>query len=815
MATSSNFRVVIVGGSIAGLTLAHCLLRNNIDFVVLESHADIAPQVGASIGIIPNGARILDQLGLYDDVLDEVEPLRRSFIWTDHAQCINETDAPLITHERHGYPTAFLDRQILLGILYEGLKDQKARVMVNKKVTQVEHFPEKVVVHCEDHSVFEGDVVVGADGVRSTVRQQMWHYMEGQGMEHEAFKERNRMTAEYNCVFGISTATPGLTPGHIHRTFAEGYSILTIIGKEGRVFWFFFTKMDRLYSAAEIPRYKQNEIDGHLAPYLQKPITKEVPFAEINKRSLVRTFTPLEEAFYEHWCMDRYVCIGDSAHKMTPNLGQGGNSAIESAASLANSLATLAHGSTETKIGVQDIHRCLQAWQKPRQRRVDLIWLSAYELTRIEALEGLKQKLIGLYLLPYLSTYLVDKMSDTIVGAAKLDCLPLPPKSLECSIPYRDESDNLPEYEDRVWKRALSSAPLFGCYAVARETMGTLFTRVRPFMVPLFAKGVWSASNGEILSLTRPLYHVPYLDNLFRPLITCFLPSISGSDPQSRIQMLSFMADIGPLYGIWLLESYRQAHSWTELILPIGAGVGSQLRGIGQLAPIYYALEHIRTPISKLLLGTKHQVKSETSSSLLLAMLAGYYLSTFANFVAPTVESRRYCNAVWQLFPVVIPLLQAPLRLLVQRFSKAEPKQSQKEDRKKNMRYVRYAYGTFALVSGLTFLHARCSVPAGASLASIFLPGLRGHLEPVTSFAEGIGRFLQYDEVISMASGFVWLALKFGELKKAGVSFSWWRAIGGLLGTTFAFGPGTAFALGWGWREEMLDRKIGDDQRGL
>lgn len=95
-----RFRVVIVGGSIAGLTLAHCLLRNNIDFVVLESHADIAPQVGASIGILPNGARVLDQLGLFDDVLNEIEPLRTSFIWTDSAKCITKSDTPTLIHER-------------------------------------------------------------------------------------------------------------------------------------------------------------------------------------------------------------------------------------------------------------------------------------------------------------------------------------------------------------------------------------------------------------------------------------------------------------------------------------------------------------------------------------------------------------------------------------------------------------------------------------------------------------------------------------------------------------------------------------------
>jgi ribosomal protein S27E len=53
----SRLRVIIVGGSVAGLTLAHCLHHSNIDYVVLEAREEIAPQVGASIVVLPNGAR--------------------------------------------------------------------------------------------------------------------------------------------------------------------------------------------------------------------------------------------------------------------------------------------------------------------------------------------------------------------------------------------------------------------------------------------------------------------------------------------------------------------------------------------------------------------------------------------------------------------------------------------------------------------------------------------------------------------------------------------------------------------------------------
>ncbi|ELR04661.1 hypothetical protein GMDG_01520 [Pseudogymnoascus destructans 20631-21] len=77
-----RLRVIIAGGSISGLVLAHSLYCSDIDYVVLESRDEIAPQVGASIAVLPNGSRILDQLGIFDDMFGLVEPLENSLTWT-------------------------------------------------------------------------------------------------------------------------------------------------------------------------------------------------------------------------------------------------------------------------------------------------------------------------------------------------------------------------------------------------------------------------------------------------------------------------------------------------------------------------------------------------------------------------------------------------------------------------------------------------------------------------------------------------------------------------------------------------------------
>lgn len=74
------FKVIIIGGSVAGLTLALSLSKIGIDYVVLEKRETIAPQEGASIGILPHGGRILEQLGLFGAVEQSIEPLHTAHI---------------------------------------------------------------------------------------------------------------------------------------------------------------------------------------------------------------------------------------------------------------------------------------------------------------------------------------------------------------------------------------------------------------------------------------------------------------------------------------------------------------------------------------------------------------------------------------------------------------------------------------------------------------------------------------------------------------------------------------------------------------
>jgi 2-polyprenyl-6-methoxyphenol hydroxylase-like FAD-dependent oxidoreductase len=98
---SPNFRVIIAGGGIAGLTLANALQHAKIDYILLERRDTITPQTGASLGLMSNGGRILDQLNVHSTLEGEMDPL--TFFcerWSDGKPLKPRADLPVLLQQR-------------------------------------------------------------------------------------------------------------------------------------------------------------------------------------------------------------------------------------------------------------------------------------------------------------------------------------------------------------------------------------------------------------------------------------------------------------------------------------------------------------------------------------------------------------------------------------------------------------------------------------------------------------------------------------------------------------------------------------------
>lgn len=123
-------------------------------------------------------------------------------------------------------------------------------------------------------------------------------------------------------------------------------------------------------------------------------------------------YFPLEEATHDIWTYGRIVCLGDSIHKMTPNLGQGGNQAIESAAVLTNCLFEMFQASNEPKTGIEKLKEALQTYQSLRQKRAKKFVSLSGLVTRNEALATLKHTLRFLYTEPLSGEMLAGEFLD-------------------------------------------------------------------------------------------------------------------------------------------------------------------------------------------------------------------------------------------------------------------------------------------------------------------------------------------------------------------------------------------------------------------
>jgi hypothetical protein len=128
------------------------------------------------------------------------------------------------------------------------------------------------------------------------------------------------MSSEYRCLFGISSAVPGLEERTHYRAFNKDWSFLVIPGKDDCCFWFVFEKMDKTYYTSSIPRFTEADQADFVKPFIMRYISQQVTFNAVWERKTHSSLTSLEEAQYSHWAFDRFVCVGDLIHKMTPNM---------------------------------------------------------------------------------------------------------------------------------------------------------------------------------------------------------------------------------------------------------------------------------------------------------------------------------------------------------------------------------------------------------------------------------------------------------------------------------------------------------------
>lgn len=240
-----------------------------------------------------------------------------------------------------------MPRPELVNFLRRRLPGGEARIHRDKRVTDVEVHDTGVTVHCADGSSHQGSIVLGADGVHSTVRRVMTKSL---GNDHHKNKNpagNQNIKSTYAALFGAvepntDQPQPDL-PSHVFYEMHGHDVMLQAMHCKGIVF---FTIYGRLPHPTPISpaRFSDTEKAAFAARWADYHFAPGLTVSDMLARATWTQLVHLEEGIIDTWHGDRVVLAGDAVHKMTPNLGLGYNMAVQSLVAIVNPLRKLLRG---------------------------------------------------------------------------------------------------------------------------------------------------------------------------------------------------------------------------------------------------------------------------------------------------------------------------------------------------------------------------------------------------------------------------------------------------------------------------------------
>lgn len=329
-------RILIVGGGIGGLTLAAALKVRGIQADVVERAAAWMP-IGAGIVLGLNAMKVLGRIGLASSVARRGIEVGVACITDARGETLSAIDFRAMPNDA-GRAIA-LHRASLHDGLLTGV--DPASIRLNTTVKMIEQHDAHVTVQFSDGTMHEYDTVIGADGIRSVVR---WL----------TFGETPLQYSGYTCWRFVA------------RGEFKNADTWEMWGR-GRRFGIVPLGGDKVYcfttlNAPQNDPTKRNIALGdfkELFAEFQGPAPEML--ASLNSADQL-IWNDLEEICLDTWVKSRVALLGDAAHAMTPNMGQGAAMAIEDAYVLADEL-----GQTT------DIPVALARYERRRRRRVDAI----------------------------------------------------------------------------------------------------------------------------------------------------------------------------------------------------------------------------------------------------------------------------------------------------------------------------------------------------------------------------------------------------------------------------------------------------------
>jgi 2-polyprenyl-6-methoxyphenol hydroxylase-like FAD-dependent oxidoreductase len=309
--------VSIIGGGIGGLAAACALQRQGIQVTVFERNPELR-EVGAGLTLWANGVQVLRHLGLADALPAVSTRLTNFECWSWRGKRLGSM--PLDAIERRvGAPSLGIHRADLLRLLASAV--DRGSIHVHANCVGFEPEQGHVIAHFADGHEQQADLLLGADGLYSVIREQL-------------LGKRPPCYSGYTCWRGVALFEERhVSPGISSETWGRGRRFGMLPIGNGRVFW---------YATLNCPAGEQDRAGERKARLSRlfggwrEPIGRLIEATD--EQAILRNDL-FDRRPVRHWGRGRVTLLGDAAHPPTPNLGQGACQALEDALVLAGCLS--------------------------------------------------------------------------------------------------------------------------------------------------------------------------------------------------------------------------------------------------------------------------------------------------------------------------------------------------------------------------------------------------------------------------------------------------------------------------------------------